>query len=439
MDLDRLIHREKHFAELDDSDIETFLRERRFGSEHLNIEFKSAFPQRQGNKFEIKNICKYIVGFSNEEGGFVLYGVADSIKDVAVIFPAYLTGLTHHPRLEDLSQWVKERIYPLIASPAIRFFTVVGKEIAVLKIPQGVNKPYFYYEPDSQSLTYFKKTAGGIAALTPDEVREFHRSHIIEQSRTILRTFDHRHSVSMSSTGPKSEMVAKHARTAISKLESPKEFGLVQIYCSPERDVVIPVLDLHTFLERHRLDFSEAMRFFRTIDVFQSGVSVGYFPNAVRQDVKSTVRVSLYSDGLCAYDSLADTLLDGDHALHAGWLSYEIQRQLQLGKALLRPLSTSRLQVMVNLKYIQQFRLQIPMARTWAQYASYTGSHERIERNVPLDEIHDYDGNKRNVVIPAVADIMAEVGRIFGLSQAPRNVWDESGYLWYVKGLEAQR
>lgn len=438
MDLDRLIHAEKHFAELDDSDIETFLRERKFGSEHLNVEFKSAFPQRQANKYEIKNICKYIVGFSNEEGGLVLYGVADSIKDVAVVFPAYVTGLTHNPRLEDLSQWVKERVHPLIASPAIRFFSVAGKEIAVLKIPQGVNKPYFYYEPDSQSLTYFKKTAGGIAALAPDEVREFYRSQIIEQSQIILKAVGHEPSASMSSGG-KSESLAKHARSVISKLEGPKDFGLIQIYCTPEQDVVIPVQDLHAFLERHRLDFSEAMRFFRIIDVFQSGVSVGYFPNAVRQDVKSAMRVSLYSDGLCAYDSLADTLLDGDHALHAGWLCYEIQRHLQPAKALLTPLQASRLHVTVDLKYIEQFRLQIPMTRTWAQFASYTGSHEPIERKVRLDEIHDYDGDKRNIVIPVVGDIMGEVGRIFGLSQAPRNLWDESGYLWYVKGLEPQR
>jgi len=71
MDVDRLIHVSKHFAELEDADIGVFLRERKFRSEHLNIEFKSAFPQKPGGKYEIKKVCKYVVGFSNEEGGLV--------------------------------------------------------------------------------------------------------------------------------------------------------------------------------------------------------------------------------------------------------------------------------------------------------------------------------------------------------------------------------
>ena len=48
MDVDRLLHNKKHFAELEDSDVEMFLRERKFRSEHLNMEFKNAFPQKPG-------------------------------------------------------------------------------------------------------------------------------------------------------------------------------------------------------------------------------------------------------------------------------------------------------------------------------------------------------------------------------------------------------
>jgi hypothetical protein len=55
-----------------------------------------------------------------------------------------------------------------------------------------------------------------------------------------------------------------------------------------------------------------------------------------------------------------------------------------------------------------------------------------------MSEIHDYDGDKRNVVIPIVADMMDEVFRIFGLSAAS-GLWDENGRLTYVKGLENQR
>jgi len=112
MELDRLIHERKHFAELEDRDVEVFLHERKFGSEHLNVEFKTGFPEKTNNKYEIRKTCKYVVGFSNEEGGFVIYGVADDIKDATKSFPDYITGMTKHPSLEDLSLWVKDRIHP---------------------------------------------------------------------------------------------------------------------------------------------------------------------------------------------------------------------------------------------------------------------------------------------------------------------------------------
>src|SRR5690349_1604953 len=120
MELDRLIHEKKHFAELEDADVERFLRERKFKSEHLNIEFKAAFPQKSTRKYDIKKICKYVVGFSNEEGGFVIYGVGDDIRSLSVNYPDYVAGMTEHPSIEDLSLWIKDRIHPLVSSPALR-------------------------------------------------------------------------------------------------------------------------------------------------------------------------------------------------------------------------------------------------------------------------------------------------------------------------------
>jgi hypothetical protein len=439
MDLDKLIHEKKHFAELEDSDVERFLQERKFRAEHLNIEFKSAFSERPGGKYEIKKICKYLVGFSNEDGGLVVYGVADHIKEPITRYPDFVTGLKRHPSPEDLSLWVKDRIHPLIASPAIRFFDVVGRKIAILKIPPGVNKPYCYWEPDTRSLIYFKRTAGGIVELTPDEVREFHRTQIIEQSQLMLRAIGSQESQPATSTIPEAGIISKHKSTILAKLEDPKDFGLVRIYCYPLERVYMAVTDLERFLQEHRSHFSESMSYFPRVDVFQNGVSVGYFPNAVRQDVKSTVRVSLYNDGFAAFDSLADIFLEGDRQLHAGWLCYELQRQLQLSKAALSSTTATRIHVMLDFEHIQTFRLVIPN-RSWAQYVAYAGAHDPIRREVDLNEIHDYgDSGKRNVVMPIVRDMMAEVGRIFGLSQGAPGLWDESGYLTYVKGLENQR
>ncbi|MGA8271027.1 MAG: ATP-binding protein [Candidatus Sulfotelmatobacter sp.] len=465
MDLDRLIHEKKHFAELEDSDVETFLRERKFGSEHLNIEFKTCFPEKANNKYEIRKICKYVVGFSNEEGGFVIYGVADDIKKPTTPFPDYIAGLKKHPSLEDLSLWVKDRIHPLVASPAIRFFNVTNGKVAVLKIPSGVNKPYFYHESGAGSIAYFKKTAGGVVELTPEEIGQFYRTQIIAQSQLILQASGSQKAVPAGSrpaepdgvTGDVNKIlvaqetvqatsrvstpgsITRHRNNILAKLEDPKDFGLVQIYCHPLEVIELPVARLTKFLEDHRFHFSEAMRYFRQIETFQNGVSVGYFPNSVRQDVKSTMRISLYSDGFTAFDSLADTFLDGDKELHSGWLCYELQRQLQISKAVLAGSIASRIHVELNLEYIAAFHLVVIANRFWGEQASYTGAHQPIERDVDLVAVHDYDGEKRNIVMPVVRDIMEEVGRIFGLSQVPPNLWDDNGVLTYVEGLESHR
>lgn len=378
------------------------------------------------------------MGFSNEEGGLVIYGVADTIKNASVSYPGYLTGLTAHPSIEDLSLWVKDRVYPLVVSPAIRFFEVEGRKIGILKIPSGVNKPYCYSEPDTRSLSFFKRIAGGVVELSPDEVREFHRTQIIEQSQAILRA-SKTEVVRPLVTASSPSVMSKHLARIPQELEDPKDFGIVRIYCWPAEPVSVPVPDLQNFLQQHRLDFSESMRYFRTIDVRQNFVSVGYFPNAVREDVKSTVRIALYTNGFAALDALADTFLSGDNELHSGWLCYELQRHLQLTKALLHGRDVFSINIEIDFAHISAIRLVLIMSRNSAQYAAYTGSHEPIKRRVLLQEIYDYNSDKRNIVMPVVRDIMEEVGRIFGLSKAPPNLWDSNGYLNYVRGVEGQR
>ncbi len=278
MDLDKILHAQKNFGEMDDLDIEQFLKARVFGAEHLNLEFKSQFPQRSNGKFDLREICKYVVGFSNEEGGVVVYGVSDDIKVPSVVFPAYVQGLSRHPSTEDLSQWVRERVHPLVSSPAIRFFEVRGKRIAVLKIPQGTNKPYCYCEEPTQAVTYFKKTAGGITELSPDEIREFHRAHIIEQARRILRPLE------LESTGGAAFELASlqsHKNFILPKLENVNQYGLVSFYVWPTVAVDIPVDRLREFMEYHRFRFSETLRYSPNVEFSQDGVSAGYFPRSI--------------------------------------------------------------------------------------------------------------------------------------------------------------
>lgn len=436
MDLDHILHDKKHFAELTDDDIRSFLEHRAFRSEHLSLEFKSEFPARSGARYDIRDICKYIVGFSNEDGGIVVYGVQDSIKDAQVAFTDYLVGLKSHPSLEDLSQWLRERVHPLIASPAIRFFQIDSREIAVLKVPVGVNKPYCYFEPATKAVTYFKKTAGAISELAPAEITEFHRTQILDQSLRILRAF------SPSTTHPVEEDgLAKRTKEceefSLQRLEDPVGYGYIGMYSKANVHIEIPVAELEEFLERHRTDFSETLRYYPDVEAFQTGVSVGYFPRAIRRDIKSTARTTLYNDGFVGDAMQADFYMDGDKILHAGQTAYELQRHLQLVKALVEDRGATTVDLIVDFKNIIGFSLGFD--RRHARGPEYPGQHKPIRRHVEVDGVPAFNGPERNIAAAVVKDVMEEVSRVFGYSRAIPGAWTQSGYLTYVKGIENQR
>ena len=182
------------------------------------------------------------------------------------------------------------------------------------------------------------------------------------------------------------------------------------------------------------------MRYFPDVEVFQSGVSVGYFPRAIRKDIKSTARISLYGNGLMAFDSQADHLMDKDRNLNPLWLSYEIQRHLQLTKALLGDFEVQTIRVLFVLENIEDFSMRLYSRLPFSDLVSkYSGTHEPISKEVELSEIHDFDGKKRNIAMDVVKEMIDEVSRIFGLSRAFPGLWDDSGKLKYVEGLENVR
>jgi hypothetical protein len=223
------------------------------------------------------------------------------------------------------------------------------------------------------------------------------------------------------------------------KLENCQDFGFLGIYSKPKQRTEIPVEHLIDFLEKHRNHFSESMRYYRDLEPLQDGVSVGYFPRAIRDDIKSTWRLTVYKDGLVALDSQADSLMDKNKVLHPYWLSYELQRHFQLSKALLEDFDVEFLHLVVELDNIEDFSLSFETNPLLGQ-SLYSDGHHPIERLVRLSEIHAYNSPERNIAIPVVKDIMDEVCRIFGFSKTPPGVWDQMGRLTYVApGLERQR
>lgn len=234
-----------------------------------------------------------------------------------------------------------------------------------------------------------------------------------------------------------------HQRWVKAKLENPKEFGFVGVYTFPTRPVEIPWGDLNEFLTRHRSHFSSELSYSGQPERLQNAVSVGYFPRAVRQEIKSTHRTTLYTDGLVALDSQADTAMDRasrglGKILHPYWLSYQLQRHLQLSRAVLEPWNVDRADLVVEFENIEEFSVGFHGSSSIVDTSPYSGFHLPIERELNISEVYKYDGDRRNIAMPDVKNIMEEVCRIFGDAQPP-GLWDEDGYLTYVKGAENTR
>ena len=442
MTLDNIIHPLKDFGSIGDGNVTNFLRDRKFGSENSNLEFKATFPV-DGGKSGSTQICGLIVGFLNAEGGVIIFGVSDRINDATVAFPEYVSGLTEYPNQDKLTQLTEECISPLVKVPPMRVFNVEGRKVAILKVPPGDNKPYCYYDPRTHAVWYFTRSGNRVAELAPDQIRELYRTSFAKQVDRFLRDTQANGDVRASRMEVWRNRVKAHQRWAKSKLEDPQNFGFVGMYTLPTRPVEIPWQYLSEFLTRHRRDFSSELKRAGEPEPYQKFVSVGFFPRAIREDIKSTYRVTLFTNGLVALDSQVDHFMDRasrglGKMLHPFWFSYELQRYLQLSRAALESWNIDLVDLVVKFENIQDFSMGFQGDSPGVVAIPYSGPSSPIERELSLSEIYAYDGDKRNIAIPIVKDIMAEVCRIFGIAHPPA-LWDENGYLHYVKGLEGIR
>ncbi|NQT29747.1 MAG: putative DNA binding domain-containing protein [Candidatus Saganbacteria bacterium] len=95
--------------------------------EGQSVEFEKTIPSED-------DIAREFVAFSNADGGKIIYGLDDKNK--------HLVGIENR---SDLSDWLedigKKRCSPLV-SPTISLIEKADKQIAVITIPEGDDKPY---------------------------------------------------------------------------------------------------------------------------------------------------------------------------------------------------------------------------------------------------------------------------------------------------------
>jgi len=95
--------------------------------ESQSVEFDKTIPTED-------DIARELVGFSNADGGKIIYGIDDKNK--------HLVGVEFKGNLEDwIKSIAKNRCVPSI-SPSIEIIEKADKEIVVIGVPEGDDKPY---------------------------------------------------------------------------------------------------------------------------------------------------------------------------------------------------------------------------------------------------------------------------------------------------------
>jgi len=426
-ELDSIIS-EKEFFRIDNLEIEKFLTERKRLEDDV-IEFKEDFERNKNGKIKILDFCKYIVAFSNSiAGGFIFYGVKDNIKDKKVTFPNYIGGITIENEDEillKLQGWIKERIHRKVYVP-IRIFDIASKKILVVKIPPGKRKPYAYYDPSAKSYIYIRKSTGRIDFLKLEEIESLYYENLVESANKLQSLNSHSPKESRNAI---KDRIKSHQEYIIPKLENIKDYGYWYLYCYPNKTVSIEEKHLKvTFLDISK-KYCEALNLSPNTETIQEGYSRGYFPDMIREDIKSTCRTTCYNNGFIALDSQVDITLENNNLINLHSFTYYIQRHLQLCKEILESYC-DEVHYWLNFEYINSFSVPIGGSFVREKY-SYQGYHKPIKGIVKIANIPGRD--LWNKASPTVIEIVRKIARIFGLRDLPTGILDSEGIINYSK------
>ncbi|MBD2751996.1 AlbA family DNA-binding domain-containing protein [Spirosoma validum] len=139
------------------SDLISFFSEER--DESLTLEFKS-FSQREGDiKHKENAILKTICGFLNSNGGLLIWGAPEEVKNTngQKVFADHLSPVEKRYTRDDLISKISNRITPFAASVQVEPIEVEhGKFVYLIEVPESSAKPHqfdniYYMRLDGQT------------------------------------------------------------------------------------------------------------------------------------------------------------------------------------------------------------------------------------------------------------------------------------------------
>lgn len=212
-------------------------------------------------------------------------------------------------------------------------------------------------------------------------------------------------------------------------IENTTSYGSLSIYAFPsELSEPLHIPDVRNVF-RGGQRFSEVFFHADQDILLQNAITRAYYPRGIDENIKSSTRWTVYTDGFCALDSQLDHLFSENQNLNPVWLSYEIQRTLQLFYFILNGHST-HISLLLNLGNLSGWKIEEYDYRHTKH--PFTGRSLPIEKIIELDTIYHDNENWSNVM-PVVEEIIDEVATMFGLENMTIPYRDGNNVFEYYK------
>jgi hypothetical protein len=412
--------------------------------EKSSVEYKQEFDREPNGKVKLLDFCKVVIGFMNSEstGSVVIYGIDNAIdsstnEDVSTYIVGHIISGT---RKEDLIGYIRGRVWPAdVWMIHIKQLPIsADKAVTTIYIGKMKSKPYLYYHPNNreEGIRSFQRSSGVTYELEAPQLHQFIKQTSESQTNELKENED----LGKLNLTRRDKILKENYDDIIKSFKDPQQFGFYTICVMPAKSLVVTddeIVNLLNPTERRKVKVMEELWYTRGLTLSQKWYRRILVPDVLAEENKCVWAITCYrKTGILIVNSLIDDYLKGKVHLHPFHFSYEIQRTLQMAKALYQT-KTNSLMLTIDFKYIETSGYTSYIYGSIEKIHPYVGFYEPIEKEIKSDNI--YSDSKSDVLIPDVNDCMKEVAKIFGLLELPDSLTDPNGDMFFVQRFKGIR